>query len=89
MSKKVLIKCNEATSICDKNQYGNASTCDKLKLKLHNFLCHRCNLYSEQNKMMSKIFKIHLTKQQLGAENKKDLQKVLDKELKNLDLINK
>ena len=88
MSKKILIKCNEATTICDKSQYGEASTFDKMRLSLHNFLCHRCKLYTEQNKVMTKIFKVHMhetTEQHLCSSDKEALQKVLEEEMKNLD----
>ena len=87
MSKKIMIKCDEATSICDKSQYGEASTFDKIRLSLHNFLCHKCKLYTEQNKVMTKIFKVHLHNHEdhLCDEDKDALQKTLEKELKNLE----
>jgi len=88
MSKKILIKCDEATTICDKSQYGKDSNFDKIRLTLHNFLCHRCKLYTEQNKIMTKIFKIHLlkaTEEHLSNNDKEDLQKKLEEEMNNLD----
>ena len=81
-----MINCNEATSICDKNQYCEASFFDKVRLGLHNFLCHKCKLYSEQNEVMTKIFKTHLhktTAAKLCAEDKEELKKSLEKELKS------
>jgi hypothetical protein len=87
MSKKILIKCDEATTICDKSQYGEASAFDKMRLSLHNFLCHRCKLYTEQNKVMTKILKVHLhkpTEQHLCDSDKETLQKALEEEIKNL-----
>ena len=82
-----MIKCDEATTICDKSQYGEASTFDKIRLSLHNFLCHKCKLYTEQNKVMTKIFNVHLHTQEehLCDEDKDALQKTLEKELKNLE----
>jgi len=35
MRKKLMISCDEATTICDKNQYGEASNWDKLRLNFH------------------------------------------------------
>lgn len=61
MSKKIMIKCDEASTICDKKQYNEATFLEKIKLQLHLFLCKKCGLYSEQNKMMSKIFSTHLS----------------------------
>lgn len=87
MSKKLLIKCDEATTICDKSQYGEASTFDKLRLSIHNFLCKRCHLYTEQNKIMTKIFKVHLhnhDEQHLCNDDKELLKKALEEELKKV-----
>ena len=85
MSKKLIIKCNEATSICDKTQYGESSTFDKLRLSIHNFLCHKCKLYSEQNKVMTKFFKVNLDKKHsskcLHNSEKEKMEKDLQKEL--------
>ena len=88
MSKKILIKCDEATSICDKSQYGEASTFDKMRLGIHNFLCHRCKLYSDQNAIMTKLFNVHLHKnkeQHLCSSDKEKLQKALEKEMGKVD----
>ncbi len=85
MSNKILIKCDEATTICDKTQYGEASLFDRFRLALHNFLCKRCHLYSEQNKILTKIFKAHThthIENHLCDEDKNELKKALEKELK-------
>ena len=55
MSKKVMIKCEEASTICDMVQYNDATFFDKLKLRMHLFLCKKCGLYSEQNKLIEKL----------------------------------
>ncbi|NEW78222.1 MAG: hypothetical protein GZ086_02110 [Gelidibacter sp.] len=47
------ITCDEATEICDKNQYKEASLWEKMKLGIHLFLCKKCGLYAKQNKVMS------------------------------------
>lgn len=60
MSKKIMINCNEATTICNKNQYCKASFMDKFRLGIHNFLCKNCKSYSIQNTIMTKIFRMHL-----------------------------
>lgn len=61
MSNKVLINCEEATSICDKNQYGEATLWDKIKLSLHLFMCKHCNSYSTQNKVITILLGKHLS----------------------------
>lgn len=84
MSKKVMIDCDKATSICNKNQYCEVSFLDKLKLVMHNFLCKRCKLYSEQNTFMTKLFKTHLQKEKatkLCNQEKENLKKNLEKEI--------
>lgn len=54
---KFFISCDEATTICDKNQYGNASFLDKFKLTLHLLKCKLCKCYSNQNVVMTKVYK--------------------------------
>lgn len=89
MSKKVMINCDEATSICNKSQYCEASFSDKLRLGIHNFLCKKCKLYSEQNTFMTKLFNVHLhkndTEQKLCSEDKEGLQKNIQKELQKTE----
>ena len=58
MFKKFKITCDEATSICDKAQYGEASFYEKLQLNFHLIICKICALYSKQNGKMSDIFKM-------------------------------
>lgn len=47
------LTCDEASAICDKNQYKEASLWEKTKLVIHLFLCKKCGLYAKQNKIMS------------------------------------
>ena len=56
------ISCDQATTICDKNQYGEASLLDKIKLNFHILFCSRCGLYSKQNFVMSKCYEVHRSK---------------------------
>lgn len=51
------LTCDEATAICDKNQYNEASRWEKIKLAIHIFLCKKCGLYAKQNKIMSTCLK--------------------------------
>ncbi|MGV6845943.1 MAG: hypothetical protein ACWA42_07445 [Lutibacter sp.] len=50
----IKISCDEASKICDKNQYKEASLIEKIKLNIHLFLCKNCKLYSKQNKVLTK-----------------------------------
>lgn len=57
MFKKLNITCNQATSICDKSQYGEASFFDKIRLQIHFIGCKICAMYSKQNVLLTKLFK--------------------------------
>lgn len=80
-----IINCDEATTICDKNQYGEASIYDKIKLNFHLFMCKYCMKYTKQNGIMTQIFGKHLRpcsgSEELSQEEKKELQKNLQKEI--------
>lgn len=56
---KFFISCDEATAVCDKNQYGEASFSDKIKLTIHMIVCKVCKCYSGQNTTMTKLYKNH------------------------------
>lgn len=82
---KIMISCDDATAICDKNQYGEASFSEKLRLTLHLIICKYCKKYSKQNNLMSRVFGKYLTPcdgtEKLTAEEKSLLKKECDKEL--------
>ena len=58
MFKNFILICDEATTICDKSQYGEASFVEKLKLNWHIFICKICSKYVKQNRTMTKVLKI-------------------------------
>jgi hypothetical protein len=79
---KFRISCDEATTICDKSQYGEASFFEKIQINIHFLLCKICGLYTKQNSKMSKVFKMNATdckKKQhcLTSEEKEQLKKQL------------
>ena len=53
------LSCDEASKICDKSQYCEASLWEKIRLSFHLFLCKKCGLYSKQNTTLTKCYKIH------------------------------
>ena len=57
MFKKLTITCDEATTICDKNQYSEATFIEKLKLNIHFLQCKICKLYTKQNLLLSVFYK--------------------------------
>lgn len=56
MFKNFKISCDEATTICDKNQYGEATLLDKIKLNIHFLTCKICALYTKQNTKLTSIY---------------------------------
>jgi len=50
------LTCDEASTICDKSQYGESTLWEKVKLNIHLFLCKKCGLYAKQNKVMSTCY---------------------------------
>jgi len=83
---KLKITCDEATAICDKSQYGEASLSEKILLNIHLFICKYCKKYTKQNNLMTQLFGKHLTpcqeSEKLTTEEKIELEKHLKKELK-------
>lgn len=83
---KFKISCDEATTICDKNQYKNASFGEKLRLTLHLLKCKDCKCYSIQNDVMTQVYKEysdHQCKEDkcLCDEDKQKMQKALEEQL--------
>lgn len=54
--KNLKITCDDATTICDKNQYGEATVLEKIKLQIHFIKCKICRLYTKQNNLLSKAY---------------------------------
>lgn len=73
MFKKFVLTCDEATAICDKNQYGEATFLEKVKLNLHFLVCKICFKYTKQNMKLTKIYKSH-------AKNCKSLKHCMSEE---------
>ena len=80
MSKKFSITCDEATTICDKSQYSEASFLDIIRLKVHFIFCKICGKYSKQNSKMTKVYNMKASdckkeKHCLSTAEKKELKK--------------
>mgnify|MGYP000038252272 FL=1 len=84
MFKSLKITCDEATTICDKNQYGEASLMDKVKLNIHFIRCKICFKYTKQNLTLTKLYKGHARsckelKHCISPEDKEAMKKELEK----------
>jgi len=83
-----MISCDEATAICDKNQYGEASRWDKIRLNFHLLLCKHCKTYSKQNNIITKMMGNYLNtytcdgSKHLSSEEKKVLDIKLHEQMK-------
>jgi len=87
MAKKRGLTCDEATAICDKNQYGEATFLEKVKLNLHLLFCKHCSIYTRQNKILTDVFNIEAKacksqEKHLSEEEKQAIKEELNKELK-------
>ena len=86
MGSKLFINCDEATTICDKSQYGEASLMERIRLSLHLALCRHCKKYTRQNSLMTDVYKRFATpcegSDQMPENEKKDLEAKLLEELK-------
>jgi len=84
---KFMISCDEATAICDKSQYGEATIYDKIRLNFHLLTCKFCKSYTRQNNLMSQLFGKYLSpcdgSDKLTKEEKLELENKLQKELKD------
>lgn len=74
------IKCKEAGHVCDKHQYEEASTKEKIKLNIHLMYCSACRKHSATNKKLSQLIK-KIQFQFLSSEEKEQLKKTFEKEL--------
>ncbi|WP_231961657.1 hypothetical protein [Urechidicola croceus] len=85
---KILISCDEATTICDKSQYGESSFLEKVKLNFHFLFCKVCKKYTKQNSFMSKVFGNYAEhckcseQKRLSEIEKKKLEEEIKKRLK-------
>ena len=87
MFKKLNITCNQATTICDKSQYGEASFFDKIKLHIHFIDCKICVIYKKQNVLLTKFYKHKATTAKrkhdslcMTHQEKDDLRKEFEKQ---------
>ncbi len=86
MGNKLFISCDEATTICTKNQYKEASFFELIKLNIHLLRCKICGLYSKQNGKLTEMCNKHLQKDDCEKKLSKDDKEALKEKLKELKL---
>ncbi|WP_425235919.1 hypothetical protein [Ulvibacterium sp.] len=45
----MMISCEKAALICNKTQYREATFMEKIKLKMHLFMCKTCSAFTKKN----------------------------------------
>jgi len=76
----IKLSCNEATQICDKHQYGEASFWEKLKLNVHVLFCKQCGEYAKENTLLTKCYKFHRKQLKNSKHCLNDKEKIVLKE---------
>lgn len=77
----LFISCEEAKHLCDKAQYGEASSWEKLKLKLRLSWCHITRSYAKKNQKLSDIIK-KSELQYMSPEERELLKSSIQQQLK-------
>ncbi|MEE9408863.1 MAG: hypothetical protein V3V28_12400 [Polaribacter sp.] len=84
MFKSLKTTCDEATTICDKSQYGAATLSEKIKLSVHFIRCKICSKYTKHNNILTRVYNNHAksckaSKQCMTIEEKEALKKEFEK----------
>ncbi len=79
-SKKIVLACDEATTVCDKNQYKEASGWEKIRLIVHLIYCRACRKYTTRNTKLTKVMK-ESNVRTFDKASKKEIEELLRKEL--------
>ncbi len=87
MFKKLFITCDEATMICDKSQYNEASLFEKIQINIHFLRCKICKLYTKQNTKLTGLFRMKSVncKKETNCMSKTD-KEVLKKQLEEFKI---
>lgn len=48
-----MINCEQASTICNKKQYQEASILEQIKLSLHLMFCKACSSFSRKNRKLT------------------------------------
>ena len=73
-----MISCKNATLLIEKKLATKLSVKERLRLKLHLFLCKACADYGIQSAWIDKVLKNLHTHDQLSVEEKKSMQQLLN-----------
>lgn len=82
---KLLLKCDEANHVCDKNQYQEASFKEKLILTIHLIYCRACRKYTKNNTKLTNLIN-NPKVASLNLSEKEKLQHTFEAELAKKEL---
>lgn len=82
-NKGLMISCKRATELIEISQEQKLAFKERMRLKLHNFLCKVCDIYAQQSKKLSMILNRHAQSKSSNATIE-DLSKLKNKILSNL-----
>ncbi|WP_066221260.1 hypothetical protein [Formosa haliotis] len=82
---KLFLSCEEAAEICDRSQYEESTTWERIKLRLHVFFCGFCKEHAQKNHKLTDTIKSSNIVC-LDAKSKAEMKSCLEKELKNQKL---
>lgn len=71
------ISCEEASVICNKSQYREASLLEIVKLKLHILICKACKAFTSKNTKLTQLCKnaeLHVISEEEKKKMKQELQ---------------
>lgn len=80
-SNKLFISCEEAKHICDKNQYGEASFIEIIKLNIRLTYCKVTRAYSKKNTKLTKTIKNSNIQKSISPIIKEQMKEQIQKEL--------
>ena len=73
------ISCEEASEICNKSQYREATLLEIVKLKLHVFLCKTCRMFTSKNTKLTQLCK-NAELQMFSEEEKEKMKQALQEQ---------
>lgn len=79
-TNKLFVSCEEAKHLCDKNQYGEASIMELIKLNIRLIYCKVTRAYSKRNTKLTKTIKKSNT-QVISVKDKEAMKERLNREL--------
>ncbi|MCB0375814.1 MAG: hypothetical protein KDD04_07840 [Sinomicrobium sp.] len=91
MGKRILMNCEDANHVCDKNQYKESSGIEKIKLIIHLAYCKACRKYSISNHKLTHLIKKAEIEAQpvpkvetIDESEKNEMKMLFEKELSKL-----